>query len=475
LAQARRCDLSDVAAPMPALHGSPPGLGVGARMPEERPPTMDSPPATAESGVFHQSRVAAWPTASRHSEESEAAKRTQKLLQLGRLAIDRLPERGSNAYMGCTWRSAITGEIKMTYAEGWPDFQLVDIWKRDWIEGTLQEFLDDRYLFLPIPLIYRTWLYHGLVHDRKVTSSGGSEHAMVLTALEESCIDVPLTAGRWSPLICYAPMAFVLCFTGDMVVTLMGIGMFLLLYFLTVQFNTPALYRYLRVACVVPRLFFVGFVVTRISWQSTLSLLASILAFGIMGIDVFYGDLEVLRCQKFLCHYELLKALPNRVFICRRHGGASIGDNFGSHGRVHESITGLGTWSSHLILIADINGILAELRPLTTQDVLDMYDEQSSDTDKLFPWCYVGLDVYGMKRPDFSTFDCSYKDLVEKVEGFERQLPMDSMLRPRGQGEPRPQLSRSCTPEAWKQPLPPKLRPPQGRPKITPDVIETNL
>merc|ERR1719223_14248 len=100
------------------------------------------------------------------------------------------------------------------------------------------------------------------------------------------------------------------------------------------------------------------------------------------------------------CSYEVLMPLPNRIFICRRHGAAHSRDVYGSCLPVNEKITGMGSWAPDFVLIADVSGLICELRPMRKEDWKLLVEEHALNPKA--PQRYFGMDVFA---PGSATVD----------------------------------------------------------------------
>mmetsp|Transcript_38188 Transcript_38188/g.121635 ORF Transcript_38188/g.121635 Transcript_38188/m.121635 type:complete len:438 (+) Transcript_38188:150-1463(+) len=392
------------------------------------------------------------------------------IMEMGRMSFSHVPKQDGNTYMGTTQRSCITGEIFVASRYNWPSFDLADLFTREHIHGYLRQFLEDNYLFFPVPMPYRTWIYHEAFLDNKVSSiNGNPEHAMVQDVLGTRCIDVDVAAGRWSPIMCYAPMVLILCLTGDMVGVGVGIVLVLFLWFMSVNMNTPVLYCYLRIATLPMRLAFGG--ILGLQWASYSAFAQFFAAMVLLGIllDLIRGDLQELLCFRMNCSYEIVKALPERVFICRRHGASHLEHRFGWRGRVAESITGLGAWNKDFYLIADINGMLAELRPVRMEDMLGIHAEQCEQPRIL---SFMGLKSFSFNCPTSGCLDVTTQaELTEVCKKFKQSLPPDSLLH--GEEPDRCMGPDSSTSDFWSEAAQPKVQSPIGAAPAM--VIETDF
>merc|ERR1712151_839413 len=121
-----------------------------------------------------------------------------------------------------------------------------------------------------------------------------------------------------------------------------------------------------------------------------------IIAIILAAVDFIAGDLNELRNYKLVCSYEIFDILSERIYVCRRKGAQHLEEVYGSRGIVNELITGK-TWNSSFHLIADIHGILMELRPMTPDDWWLIKREFHH---KQAPMYFIGLDVFDKRCPD---------------------------------------------------------------------------
>jgi len=312
--------------------------------------------------------------------------------------------------MGKAWRNPITGVVQIKRTGAFQDFCVADLWTRDHLHGTVNELAKDPYLFRPIPMTMRTWIYHHLFRDGGVVPGvdGLEEDAMIRYVLSMHCIDAQRKAGgKWSPVLLHVPMILFLCVAADINASMVGI--MLLSFTIAVHwlFNTPWLYRICRMVTFPVRLFFIYWLVMRMIIKndredpSMMSTVGFMIALVFCGLEIIAGDFGSLIAYRLHCNYEVIKVLPNRIFICRRHGAAHSQEVVGSRDNpVHEKITGMGYWQNDFALIADVKGLIVELRPMTNEDWSTVFIERT-ENDKIVHR-YIGLDVYS---PGAATID----------------------------------------------------------------------
>lgn len=320
--------------------------------------------------------------------------------------------------MGAVGRNAITGcvnvrrEKKVMEEQGdLPDCSVIDLWKRKLVTGSPQDLDSDMYLFRPHILGYRTWIYHYLFKHRVVVQSS-DENAMIKATLDHMCIDGPISGGRWTPAMAMVPFSVGVALTGDRVLTSVAVMILNFMIFLAGALNSPEAYRFMRPLTVIPRIAYYGVMLAGMldSAGPGPGFILSLIA---MLVDIIAGDFRTLLDYRFTCCYTIEKVLPNRVYVCRRHGAADYERKFGVRGNVHEKISGKGVWDNSCILIADIHGIITELRPMGYADWFDLLKrvERTEQMEK----CY-GIGIYDNTLPDTYCLDA--------VEDYKRTYGM---------------------------------------------------
>lgn len=299
--------------------------------------------------------------------------------------------------MGAAKRSPITGEISLQDIYDIPDFFIVDLLQRDGLPAKIQDLSDDPYLFKPVPLSYRTWFYHSLwkqkkLGTQKVSGAAKYEHETLLSIFGIRALDVPISAGRHSPMTLYAAGAFCTAMAGYGYLTMVMLGVMILLYAASVGTNSPASYTNTRLVTLPVRMAFLGWVLMTFKTDTPMLIAGYAVAAAVPLIDIMFGDLEIFRNFKYRCAYEVLRIMPNRVYICQRMGGEFVDEVFGYRGHVQECICGFRNWTSRHMLIADISGLLCELRPMSPEDWCRVSQEWSAGGG--LPMPYIGLDTF---------------------------------------------------------------------------------
>jgi len=300
--------------------------------------------------------------------------------------------------MGCAHRSPITGEINLRGIEDIPDFFVVDLLERQRLPQTVQDLAGDPYLFRPVPLKYRTWLYHEAW--RRLTrptirfkGSAKNEHQMMFYALSLPTIDAPIRAGRYSTLIFFVPGCFFPAVVGDGTLTLGAMLLLYLLYGISTGTNSPGRIRHERMFTAPLRLGFLAFLIIPIipiNFNNIVGAIGRLATALLLIVDFLVGDLSVVRNLKFMCTHQVMRILPSRVYVCHRIGAEFTEKAFGERGEVPECITGFRPWTSKNSLVADVGGLICELRPMSAEDWLLVAEEWSMGGGRPLPYVCLG-------------------------------------------------------------------------------------
>lgn len=308
------------------------------------------------------------------------------------------------SFIGKVFRDPMSAKVKLVYdGHNRYDFHAVDLWTRPTVEGSIEKLKKDRYLFKPIPMLYRTWMYHESYRHHKNIDATSEDAGVIREILNFMCIDADLSAGRWSPLVALLPASFCCALTCDELSVGAAVVLTWIMQRAGMMLNSPERYKELRFWLLLPRLTWMAFVIWRaVSWIPDAVALNII---GLIGtlifclLDLFYGDKETFAKYRLSCSYEILKTLPNRVFVCRRVGAADLEKLFGGRGHVHQNVTGIGAWARDMVVIAEIMGCIFELQPFSQKDWnLLIQQSRGDDNARLSVW---GLDCYNRSCPTF--------------------------------------------------------------------------
>jgi len=301
--------------------------------------------------------------------------------------------------LGEAMRSPVTGKVHLKHASILRDFAMVDLWERQALYGSAKDLALDPYLFKIVPMPYRTWAYHCYFRDPHELAQGKTDNSILQRVLEETHIDATASGGKWSSAIAYAPAAFIACLTADPMTSLSLATFTSFLLIASVLSNSPGHYRLSRAFMVLPRIFFMIFVFSRMmslekGGSGSFHTLAFVLILFCVFAD-FYGDWQQLWSNGITCTYKVMKILPNRLFICRREGAAFLEDP--DYSPVSEVVTGMGSWEPEMCLLVEIRGLVCQLKPLTEEDWTRAFEQRQNSAhsgEGAQPLSFMGLDIF---------------------------------------------------------------------------------
>jgi hypothetical protein len=323
--------------------------------------------------------------------------------------IERVKLYDVNGLVGRSHRSPITGQVYLKEVESWRDFHLVDLWTRKKLVALPNEHAADTSLYKPRPLQMRTWIYH--CKFRKAFEQfqiGLNTEAFLFEALHMRCVDIPISAGLWSPAMVYAPLVPFTLLTDDSGVFIFAAIVFLIVLVVSVATNHNRFYFWTRPMTVLARLIFLVFVCTRIQGGALqlLGYLATV--FAVLG-DLIRGDFAVLSNMQCYCHYEIIRTLPNQIFVCWRVGDHSVMQKEGERALIPEGVTGIqDPGDGTLCLIANIQGLLMELIPMDKDADATMFNEEHNirtSEPSLGRLTYFGVDLFSPATKNVSELD----------------------------------------------------------------------
>ncbi|OLP93923.1 hypothetical protein AK812_SmicGene24098 [Symbiodinium microadriaticum] len=123
-----------------------------------------------------------------------------------------------------------------------------------------------------------------------------------------------------------------------------------------------------------------------------------------------------LWSYRFECSYKVLDELPDRVFLCSRRGAAHLDDVMGAR----------LAWDPRYSLIADIRGLLCELRRPRLeelQELIETFQESQEDFGFFSVKCFSSdRPNYAALEPDRYSNPRSGKNHRETPEGVSLDL-----------------------------------------------------
>lgn len=322
------------------------------------------------------------------------------------MVLERLKVYDVNGLLGRVHRSPITGKVYVKEVESWRDFHLIDLWTRPKIVGLPQNHCRDVSLYRPQPLNMRTWVYHCKFRKAKESNQMATPAEVHLfEALSARVCDIEVADGLWSPAMIYAPLFPFSLLSGDFTVFYFAGFIFFASLLISLFCNSSRHVAHERAILFPARLIFLVVTLTKIQGEA-LQLLGYVVIILACLFDHIRGDLQVFASMRYRCSYEIIKSLPNQVFVCWR-----IGDHSQFVGRKHtlldEHVTGLkDPGDNSLCLIANVQGLLVELLPVSKEDEEIFKDEhgfRSSDAAS-GNLLYYGVDMFHDTRKTLADF-----------------------------------------------------------------------
>lgn len=313
---------------------------------------------------------------------------------------------GVSSMMGRMRRSPITGQVVLQATRSFPNFALVDLWKRPGLPTELYKLKEDPFLFKPVALGLRTWIYHFQYLNNEFVEGG--EDSMLRTALDQTCLDAPVQAGRWSSLASCMPFFTAVGLTGDFEFVIIALFLVIILYNAAVLCNRPQLCVYERMFTFPLRVAFLIMTVRAFKTTNYVAIVGFlvILAAGLLD---FCSDFSALMNLRLRSTYKVLKVLPGRVFICTRLGPPGSEACPGVQKPVPEVVAGFVPWEKHNAVLAEIGGLIIELVPMTKKD-WKIAREASLASEKPLP--YVCLEVFEAPAEPGSRCDKRFHDVM---------------------------------------------------------------
>ncbi|CAE7747140.1 unnamed protein product, partial [Symbiodinium sp. CCMP2456] len=147
----------------------------------------------------------------------------------------------------------------------------------------------------------------------------------------------------------------------------------------------------------------------------------SSLSFLTLLVDFVFGDMFMLWSYRFECSYKVLDELPDRVFLCSRRGAAHLDDVMGARLAISTEVTG-SAWDPRYSLIADIRGLLCELRRPRLEELQELIETfQESQED----FGFFSVKCFSSDRPNYAALepDIPIRDLEKIIEIHRKQYP----------------------------------------------------
>lgn len=316
--------------------------------------------------------------------------------------------------MGKSYRNPITGQVRLAQCPDVTDITFVDLYTRYFTEGTLENYVQDGYFFKAIPLLHRTWYYHRLFHSGKLVTSG------LEVVFKERMIDARVDAGQWSPV-----MSNVIGLIGTVLMRdrFLGVSAVITMVFVlacTVVLEDPCNYHQVRPVTFPVRIASVGIGLWRFATRVDMVNILGFAIFFLAGlIDHVWGDGRMLVMQGAYCSYEIKREVsPNQLYICERKGASF----FDEACDISYDVTGYAVWPSNMVLIGEVNGVLAELRPMTRKEweLIAQNFAREGDRDEGVVR-YYGMDIYDGDTPTWDDMRAEEERAREAKEAGQKE------------------------------------------------------
>ena len=296
----------------------------------------------------------------------------------------------SDYYLDKVHRDFATGRIVIEGGDKRFDYDLIDLKGRNSIEGTPEAILQDEYLFVANPLPMRTWHYQStfeMENSIDALVKLWNEGQKSIRSIDEVRNDViackivegsPWQTGQFSPLIAALISLVLCCFSIDRSAFFVLCALFGSCVAVALRTNGAPFVKYERVYSLVFRIA-VGAWIVSLKTTPPLDKVRPVSASPVPGlirlgcaviifIDVVAGDVVRLVTSYWsLRTFSVKLALPGRVLVCEVPGGHEVG-------QYSESVIGPDLFEQQsggrrFTLIADADGILIELTPITWTDL----------------------------------------------------------------------------------------------------------
>jgi len=337
-----------------------------------------------------------------------------KFIDMSQPMAYRVNEKGGSSIQGKCERNPLTGKAVLKEASVMNDYCIMDLWERSALYGSPEDLIHDPYVFKIVPLAMRTWIYHYLFSRSELIAKSEGANGILKAVLDFKVIDADKVAGRWSPLLCLGPTALIAVFTADFVTAMACIAITVLNLSISVLCNTPQWFGHHRLISFAPRLIFFCLIIVRMFMQieegGPIVMLSFVVILALLVIDFIFGDGVAFVSVGLRCNYEVLRILPNRVFICRRHGAAFLEDP--DHGLEVSQVVSGTSYFDEMVILVESRGLLFQLKPMAKADWTAAL-EYRANTNR--PVAFYGLDIFNKKLRTTVEIDKVAKGAAEEL------------------------------------------------------------
>mmetsp|Transcript_37522 Transcript_37522/g.88178 ORF Transcript_37522/g.88178 Transcript_37522/m.88178 type:complete len:420 (-) Transcript_37522:196-1455(-) len=314
--------------------------------------------------------------------------------------------------MGKCRRSPLTGEVILHVDPSYPDFQVVDLAGREWLPKSRNYLEEDEYLFRPVPLMYRTWLYQSFFLHPSGLGKANDLDYVVRQALSAFCLDIMIWDNRWSPVMAYAFIMFLSSLTLDSTIIALSCGLGLLTCACAVACNTARIYQRERWVSLPFRFAFLCYILIAFPSATVLEAIGSSLLFVLVSVEIILGDCFFFPSYRFHCSYRILRSLGCRVYVCEREGAVGMPAVVGrTPDKMPHRIVQLPKWTTQNHLIVELEGLMVELRPMRKED-WSKAAQEFSETN--VPITFVSLPLCEYDGPDIEDESDDEQDRLPK-------------------------------------------------------------
>mmetsp|Transcript_26979 Transcript_26979/g.62761 ORF Transcript_26979/g.62761 Transcript_26979/m.62761 type:complete len:457 (-) Transcript_26979:59-1429(-) len=327
-----------------------------------------------------------------------------------RLFLSQQPFPATGSYMGRCWRNPITAKLVLKKVNPANDFRVIDLFTRTRIVGTPEELYRDPYLYKPVIMSLRTWMYHDFFRQKKLVATA-DENGMVKFVLNLSCIDANINSGQQSSVLYYMPMVMLTAFTKDSAAVASSLIALVALGIIAFICNSTQLYSRARFYGMPLRAAHLGVLIWVLisgQWDS-LELFGFAATFIFILLDVVQGDIHLFSTYRFWCRYSIVRELPMRCFICRRHGAAHLEELTGHKQKIPSTVHGISTWLKEYSYIVELCGTLCQLERISLKEWRQL--QRDNEDKKVY---FLSMGLFDKKTPAMWNF----------CEDFEEPPPM---------------------------------------------------
>ena len=295
-------------------------------------------------------------------------------------------------FLDKVFRDFMQGNIVLEPVENEYDFDLIDLCDRAEVSGSISDLMQDEYLFKPIALPNRTWHFQSSFElENSVDSlvrlwNEGQKSIKSFVDLREISLRLKivegdvLLIGSYSPAVACLISLILCCFTMDKSVFIVLTFLFALCTGISSRWNNAYYIYLIRPFTVIPRLGVAVWICTLgiaspldRGVEITSSPLPGIVRLGcsfVILLDIITGDVnQLINRIKSAKSYRVRRYLSETLILCESSHFTESGLSASVIGSDLFEEQGDGT---HFVLVADVEGLLFELRSLKEGDLPEL-------------------------------------------------------------------------------------------------------